>query len=138
MQRLARTFALPWLLLAILLQADAVVKSTVMTLVADAPATAAMSALGIPCPMHMSGMAPMATGPSRASTGHARTDPKPLRHDRCPYCAAAAHVPILTSSAPLPLSCAVAFTGFRMAAVHGPRGPPAVRPRARDPPPVLA
>ncbi len=122
-------FALPLLVLAVLLQSDAVVKSTVMNLLAFGEGVAA------PCPMGMAPMARMAMDAPHALASGRRTPPKaPATHAPCSYCAAAAHTPILTTMALIQPSCAVAFTAFRTAAVHGPRGPPPVQPRARGPP----
>ncbi len=125
--RLRWAFALPLLILAVLLQADAVVKSTVMNLLAFGE--------GAPCAMAMAGASPMAPvmamrQPHVTVAGHKA----PVSHAACSYCAAAAHAPILTASAPLQPSLAVAFAAFRTAAVQGPRGPPSVQPRARGPP----
>ena len=124
--RLRWACMLPLLVLAVLLQSDAVVKSTVMNLLAFEEGAAA------PCPMGMAGMsmdAPHALASGRRSPAKA-----PATHAPCSYCAAAAHTPILTTSALVQPSRAVAFTAFRTAAVHGPRGPPSVQPRARGPP----
>jgi hypothetical protein len=52
----------------------------------------------------------------------------------CPFCAAAAHVPILEYAFPLPHAASFLFTAFQLPASHGPRGPPARRARARGPP----
>ncbi len=52
----------------------------------------------------------------------------------CPFCSAAAHLPILTGGVPIRVSQVVAFAAFRLVASHGPRGPPAPQPRARGPP----
>ena len=58
----------------------------------------------------------------------------------CPYCAAAAHAPVITTVAPLRASTAFVFAAFRVVSSHGPRGPPACQPRARGPPadPLIA
>ena len=120
---------LPLLVLAILLQSDAVVKSTVMNLLAFGEGAAA------PCPMGIAPMAGMSMGAAHAlASGHRIPVKAPASHAPCSYCAAAAHTPILTTSAPLRPSCAVAFTAFRTASAQGPRGPPPVLPRARGPP----
>ncbi len=52
----------------------------------------------------------------------------------CPYCAAAAHAPVITTAAPLRASATFVFAAFRVMASHGPRGPPSRQPRARGPP----
>ena len=52
----------------------------------------------------------------------------------CPYCAAAAHAPVMMAMTPLRTSTTFVFTAFRVVASHGPRGPPARQPRARGPP----
>ena len=62
-----------------------------------------------------------------AKTNHAHAS-------ACPFCAAAAHAPVLGSVATLRLATTVAFAGFRVVASLGPRGPPAFTPHARGPP----
>jgi hypothetical protein len=58
----------------------------------------------------------------------------------CPYCAAAAHTPIIGQATPLSRGTGFVFTAFRVVSRHGPRGPPALQPRARGPPlnPLIA
>ena len=127
--RLRWACMLPLLVLAVLLQSDAVVKSTVMNLLAFGEGAAA------PCPMGMASMAGMSMDAPHALASGRRSPAKaPATHAPCSYCAAAAHTPILTAAALVQPSRAVAFTAFRTAAVHGPRGPPSVQPRARGPP----
>ena len=83
-------------------------------------------------------MAAMATGraaaagpsPSRAKAGHGR-------QAACPFCAAVAHAPILGSVTPLRVAAAFSFAAFQLVASHGPRGPPAISPHARGPPPAV-
>jgi hypothetical protein len=72
---------------------------------------------------------------SAAASPHDRRSGAPHPHPAaCPYCAAAAHAPILASAAPVRRSANCVFTAFRAIASLGPRGPPARRPRARGPP----
>jgi hypothetical protein len=119
-----RAWALPLVLLALLFQADAVVKSAVMGLVGMGPAeAAAMPDCG------MGGMANIAMAghvhhPGKGAGGAAA----------CPYCAVAHHVAVLAFAAPAPSPSAVLFPGYRTVAARGPRGPPSVLPRARGPP----
>ena len=130
-----RTILLPLMLLAVLLQADAVVKSAVMNLI-GMPAQAASVTLDMAMPM------PMLMGAPAMGAAHVCHPGKPTgRPDaphgkpaNCGYCAAAAHAPLLAFAEPVRPSCAVAFTEFRDLGVHGPRGPPALQPRARGPP----
>ena len=74
----------------------------------------------------------MAAGPAKASTGHPSKGHAPGKS--CPYCAAAAHPPIMGTATPWRAPSAFTFTAFRVVASHGPRGPPACQPRARGPP----
>ena len=124
--RLGRALALPFLLLAVLLQADAVVKSTVMNLVGMAPAAAGAAPVCSPAMGAMAG----------ASQAHAAGRTEPAHGDRavCSYCAAAAHAATLSFMPPVQPSCAVSFAAFLQTSVHGPRGPPSIPPRARGPP----
>ena len=136
LRRLRWTLALPLLVLAVLLQADAVVKSTVMNLLAMGGEPAMPL-----CPMNTGATMAAASMPMAMPAATPRRGPssdrgQPGSRAPCSYCAAAAHVPILTTAEPVQPSCAVAFTAFRSTAVHGPRGPPAVQPRARGPPPT--
>lgn len=55
----------------------------------------------------------------------------------CPYCAATAHAPIVGVSFVFQAPTAATFTAYRAVPSLGPRGPPAVRPRARAPPHAL-
>jgi hypothetical protein len=118
-----RALALPLVALALLFQADAVVKSAVMNLVGMGPAEAA----AMPgCNMAMAGT-------ETASRPHATRHGD--RQAACPYCAAAHHAAPVAFAAPLRPPSAVSFPGYRTVAARGPRGPPPVLPRARGPPP---
>jgi hypothetical protein len=81
------------------------------------------------------GMGPLclaAPGPSNAKSA--------THHGKeavCPYCSAAAHAPVLTSATPLRLAVSVVFSAYPLVSSHGPRGPPALQPRARGPPPSV-
>ena len=138
-QRRARRFAgvtarlraviLPLMLLAALLQADAVVKSAVMNLVGMTPDTAAAM------PMKMGAMAMGSAHVCAPAKPPGRPDVsrgKPAA--ACGYCAAAAHAPLLAFAEPVRPSSAIAFAEFRDIEAHGPRGPPVPQPRARGPP----
>lgn len=80
--------------------------------------------------------------PSCMNMGGARGAPsKPEKPAKaCAFCAVAAHLPVC-GSAPAPAPPAtVAWLAWRPAAGLGPRGPPALDPRARGPPtpPLIA
>ena len=81
--------------------------------------------------MTMSAMTMSAGTTAHAARAHPAT-PAPAKP--CPYCATAAHPPLVSQPAPLLSSSAVRFVAYPLSALHGPRGPPARRPRARDPP----
>jgi hypothetical protein len=122
-----RAWALPLVLLALVLQGDAVVRSTVMQLVGMPP-----SVDGAPlCGMGAMTMAAMPGHPraSHAHAGKAHTDAA-----ACPYCAVAHHLATLAVQPPLRPSSCVSFPAYRVVAARGPRGPPLVLPRARGPP----
>ena len=123
---LGRALALPFLLLAVLLQADAVVKSTVMNLVGMGPASAGVMPMCSPAMVSMAAASPF----------HAPGRPEPAHGDRavCGYCAAAAHAATLSFTPPVQPSCAASFAAFLQTSAQGPRGPPPVPPRARGPP----
>ncbi len=126
--RVVRSLALPLLLLAVLLQVDAVVKSTVMNLVG-------MGMDGVAGSVSMCS-GPMADGEetaARPASGH-RSQGAQDHRAVCSYCAAAAHAPTLGLAEPLRPSCAASFASFRLKALRGPRGPPTLAPRARGPP----
>ena len=71
-----------------------------------------------------------------ASPTQAHTSPKTSQGHQaaCPYCAAAAHPPIVGSATPLRIAVAYVFSAYHLVSRHGPRGPPALQPRARGPP----
>ena len=95
------------------------VRSTVMQAVMAAPVAAASCA-------EMTGMVVPSSKRSGRPTGKAAA---------CPWCAAAAHAPLDGSGArPVPPSHAVSFAAYAVPLSSGPRGPPARRPSARDPP----
>ncbi len=59
----------------------------------------------------------------------------PHTHDAaCPFCAAAAHAPIIAHATLLHHAVSFVFVAFHLAANNSPRGPPARQFRARDPP----
>jgi len=105
--------------LAVLLQANAVVRSVVMraTPVADMPfCSAPMAAMG--------GGAARAAHHTQAKAPHAA----------CPFCEVATHVPLYMAAAPIPRCQAVAFIAFGSFPAHPLREPSAIVARARDPP----
>ena len=76
--------------------------------------------------MSMAGsMAPKAQHAQRSTKG---------RKPSCPFCAAAAHPPIVGQTPPLQFASGFVFAAYRAAASHEARGPPALQPRARGPP----
>ena len=80
-------------------------------------------------------MSGMGVGRTATASPHSRSRPQEHGHRvACPYCAAAAHAPVITTVAPLQISTAFVFAAFRVTAGRGPRGPPACQPRARGPP----
>lgn len=112
-------------LAAMVLLTWAGVRSTVMQAAMAVPASPAA------CP----GMGEMAPAPAR----HARAKSTPAKPAACPWCAAAAHAPLdVAVTRPPPPVHAVAFAAYASPRASGPRGPPARRPSARDPPPISA
>jgi hypothetical protein len=116
-----RWIALPVLLLAVMLQANAVVRSLVM----QATPVADMAF----CSAAMAGM-----GADAARAGH-DTHAKAPRAT-CPFCEVATHVPLFMAAAPVPRCETVAFIVFDAFADRPIREPPAIVARARDPPPT--
>lgn len=116
----SRWRALPVLLLAVMLQANAVVRSLVMqaTPVADMPL----------CSASMTGMSGHA-----ARAGH-DTHAKAPRA-ACPFCEVAAHVPLYAAAPPVPRCQTIAFIAFHTFDDHPLRAPSAIVARARGPPP---
>jgi hypothetical protein len=122
-------------LLALVLLSFASVQSIVMQ--ATMPASGEMERIcgegltGVsPASMRMSGMG------LRSATSAADPTHK-AEHGRkaaCPYCAAAAHAPIIGQAIPLRHASDFVYTAFQIIAGHGPRGPPRCEPRARGPP----
>ena len=97
---------------------------------AEATSSMPMSVAG----MSMAGMAMDQPPPAKISAArHHRSAPE-HRKDACPYCAAAAHAPIMGAAPLLRMAMAFVFTAFLVVASHGPRGPPSFQPRARGPP----
>jgi len=113
----SRLAVLPVVLLALLLQANAVVRSLVMQ------ASPWMDG----APICSAQMAP--TPPPAGS----RATPGPT-HGRCPYCEVAAHVPVTATAAPLPVATLVAFVTFAPEVSHAPPVGAAIETRARGPP----
>ncbi len=82
--------------------------------------------------MAMPGMAESRAAVGASPRGKAR--PGHANPSACPYCAAAAHPPVLASVTPLRTPVAFVFASFQRIVGDGPRGPPPVQPRARGPP----
>ncbi len=115
-------------LMALLLLSYASVRSIVMQAAMAAPPGASADA-ALAMAMPMASVAPARMAPAHAPASHHRAS-----SNACPYCAAAAHAPIIGQAAPWRASTAFSFTAFRTVASRGARGPPAFRPRARGPP----
>jgi Protein of unknown function (DUF2946) len=116
-----RLAVLPILLLALLLQADAIVRSLVM-----------QAAPGIDGAQICSTRMEQTSGPGASHTmaaGHGT-----ISHSRCPYCEVAGHVPVVVAPPPLPLATLVAFVAFERAVSHAPPVGAAIETRARGPP----
>jgi hypothetical protein len=112
-----RLAVLPILLLALLLQADAVVRSLVMQAAPWTDGVQICSAQVAPTP-----------GPARS---HGAAGPS---HGRCPWCEVAAHVPVVVAAAPLPVATLVAFITFAPEVSQAPPVGAAIETRARGPP----
>lgn len=125
-------------LLALAMLSYASIRSAVMQAVmaaGDASSPAAADMTG----MSMAGMSMEGRGAEASTALQGRNAAHRHGHGHkaaCPYCAAAAHAPTMTVVSPLRACVAFVFTAFRVAASRGPRGPPAVQPRARGPPAV--
>ena len=89
-------------------------------------------AMAVAPPTCHGAMVGMASGPVKAYAGVAHKGQLPAKS--CPYCAAAAHLPVMGTALAWRTHSAFTFAGFRRVASHGPRGPPARQPRARGPP----
>jgi hypothetical protein len=113
-------------LIALLMLSYASVRSTVMQVAMASPAAGVPMCGGDAPAMAMGALAHAA--PARAGKA------TPGDTKNCPYCAAAAHPPLASQPAPPLSSGAVQFVAYRVRTLHGARGPPARRPRARDPP----
>ena len=68
-----------------------------------------------------------------APAGHHKPD-VPDHKGTCPYCAAAAHLPVGGHVAVPRGVAAMVFVSFHLTAARGPRGPPRFEHRARGPP----
>jgi len=121
-----RWIALPALLLAVMLQANAVVRSLVMQ---ATPIPAAPVAEMPFCSAAMAGM-----GANAARAGHGAHAKAPRA--ACPFCEVATHVPLFMAAPPVPRCRTVAFIAFDTFADRPNREPPVVPARARDPPPT--
>ena len=60
--------------------------------------------------------------------------PADKTHKTCQICATAAHAPLCASDIPIPKSSSLAWITYAALRPLGPRGPPAVAPKARGPP----
>lgn len=74
-----------------------------------------------------------AAAPTAHSHGHRPAAPSDHK-TVCPYCAAAAHAPMIAHAAPIQPSAGFVYAAFRVVSGSGPRGPPARRACARGPP----
>jgi Protein of unknown function (DUF2946) len=110
-----RLAVLPILLLALLLQADAVVRSLVM-----------QAAPGMDGARICSARMEQTPG---AAADHATTS-----RGRCPYCEVAAHVPVVAAVPPLPVATLVTFVTFAREVSRAPPVGAAIETRARGPP----
>ena len=75
----------------------------------------------------------MGMEPAASPRGHG-PHPPPGHGTACPYCVAAAHVPIIGDVVPPRRFVNFVFVAFPMPANRGARGPPAREARARGPP----
>jgi len=123
-------------LLALLLLAFASVQSTVMQ-----SAMASVDAIAPICGDHNPGGSAVLVGlasttPEQAAAGsdHNRHGTTHGADGPCVFCAAAAHAPALQQTGLIAYSSRCEFAAYAPVASHGPRGPPGVRHRARDPP----
>jgi hypothetical protein len=73
------------------------------------------------------------TAPSHANHGAPAGDTQ----KSCPICSAVAHAPLCAATIHVPVSSAIAWIAYVAVRPLGPRGPPAVAPKARDPPLTL-
>ena len=115
-------------IIAVLLLSYAFVQSTVMQAAAASPDP------GVPiCGMdHLTAMA-------AAAMAHGDAGKAPAHHSghtACPFCAAAANVPLVSVAILTPAPSTLAFVAFQDVGGHGPRGPPTQEPRARGPPSI--
>ncbi len=114
-----RLIALPFLLLAVMVQVNAVVRSLVMraTPMAQTPfCSAAMAGMG-------------GQTPPKDHRAHAKAP-----RGACPFCDVASHVPVFMATPPVPPCQTVAFIAFDRFPDRPVREPPAILARARDPP----
>ena len=124
--------ALAAALFALLMLSCASVQSNVMQMAMAAATGQPMGGSGVADPA-MAAMVGMAARPQTASSGLRSKGHAPAK--ACPYCAAAAHPPLVGTAPPWRTPSAFTFAAFRVVASHGPGGPPAPQPRARGPPP---
>jgi len=81
--------------------------------------------------------APASPSAAKAASGRLVVAHPQTSHEHpavCAFCSAAMHAPTLGSVLSLRPSVAVLFAGYSTVSAHGPRGPPALQPRARGPP----
>jgi hypothetical protein len=118
---IARLAVLPILLLAMLLQADAVVRSLVMQ--------AGMGMAPAPvCSTHIAPAESAAIADHGALAGHA------THHARCPYCEVAAQAAVFVAATPVPCARLLAFVSFSPLRARAPPTAVRLQPRARGPP----
>jgi len=81
--------------------------------------------------------APASPSAAKAASGRPLVAHPQTSHEHpavCAFCSAAMHAPTLGSVLSLRPSVAVLFAGYSTVSALGPRGPPALEPRARGPP----
>ena len=124
-------------LLALVMLSFASVQSIVMQTILSgpedmAPDCAGRDDTGMAEPGMMSGM--VMDGAHARAIHHRRPQTGQDHKAACPYCEAAAHLPVV-GQAPFPQRIGITvFAAFHVIAMQGPRGPPALQLHARGPP----
>ena len=128
-------------LLAVALFAFAAVQSVVMQArrAVDPAMTMTMADTSTP---DMPDMPGMSMSMSMPNCDHMNAAPPASDHGSqpgkgqaaCPYCAAAAHLPLCAGAPAMPVVSSVAWAAYTLRPSLGPRGPPVFEPKARGPP----
>jgi hypothetical protein len=125
-------------LLAVALFSFATVRSVSMQAVMAASSTPMPMPMSMPMPASMPMSAGTPVSPCGAMSADPARDRDPAPHKKvpatCPFCAAAAHAPICTTSAVVRPSSTVAWAAYARLSPLGARGPPAFTPKSRGPP----